>query len=423
MTDAQVQGLSVAFFVHSWNVKQADLINSLLRPTASTIVPQPEFPARPDATTPVKCVESLGSGYSFAYHQSLWDARRRVMRLVANHEQSTGTIFDAVLLTRLDVCPCQREPLAPSHFALSPGTRVRVGIFHTHCGLPRCPRPFGDHYFRQDATGRRFVAGEVASIFRDQMTPGKDAQSDQSYWRERHMPRSEDTMLLGTTSALHELSEGSFARLPNATLSMGGCDTHGYLALMYLAHFKESDMDVRYADKAEFIHMNRVLVRHELKGCSSAQLQQDPGRCFDLYCSRRPLVGYWAGIEVGRDLPWRQNVDGVSGRYTLPFLTPAPRCQANRSFPATICADDRQMCECNGTVIFTQRQGGRPPGRGPVLPPHLANGFCWSSDPSGRTKCDGRHGDSAPMMHKMCVCQPMLPLPDIELESHANLIR
>ena len=49
-------------------------------------------------------------------------------------------------------------------------------------------------------------------------------------------------MLIGTAIALHTLSSGALERMPNATLSMGVCDTHWYLALMLLVHFKSKQL-------------------------------------------------------------------------------------------------------------------------------------------------------------------------------------
>lgn len=131
------------------------------------------------------------------------------------------------------------------------------------------------------------------------------------------------------------------------------------------------------------------------------------GYCL-LHCSLHALLKlcavYVAGVEVGRSLHWRVNVDGVADQWKLPFFASAPRCAVNKALPARACAEDGSPCECNGTVVFTQARGGRPPGRGAKRSPHEAAGFCWESQ--GSTKCDGRYGDSAVMYHKQCVCRP-----------------
>jgi hypothetical protein len=172
---------------------------------------------------------------------------------------------------------------------------------------------------------------------------------------------------------------------------------------MLLLTFESRQMDVR-RDKEIFVNLNRVLVRHELGRCAAPELHADTRTCFDLFCATRPLVGYHAGVEVGRSMQWRVNVDNVADQWKLPFIMAAPRCKLDRTIEAVRCADDGQVCACNGTVVYTQARGGRVPGRGPPIPPRDADGFCWES--KGSTQCDGSYGDSAPMYRKHCVCRP-----------------
>ena len=225
LLDSPATDLRFDIFVHSWSVRLEQQITAALRPTRSKFEPQPAFPRLPFAPSlqhhllarRLRCHEVNRSGYSYVHHQSLWASRLRAMALVVEQEQSTGVKFDAVLLTRLDMCPCQREPLTAAPFRLLAGTVVRVGVFHPHCGLPVCGNPF-THDFVSDAEyGQRLAAGEVADL----VERGRKA------WRLRAQPRVEDTLLLGTAAALHNLSAAALRRLPNATLSMGECDTHG----------------------------------------------------------------------------------------------------------------------------------------------------------------------------------------------------
>ena len=140
-------GLAASIFVHSWSVRLEEHIKQTLRPVAAVFEPQPAFPRVPynpsfsnaSMATRLHCHEAKKrAGYSYVNHQSLWASRLRVMKLVVAHEQSSGLAFHAVLLTRLDMCPCQGEPITAAPFILPKGTAMRVGLFHAHCGLPFC---------------------------------------------------------------------------------------------------------------------------------------------------------------------------------------------------------------------------------------------------------------------------------------------
>ena len=101
------------------------------------------------------------------------------MQLVLQHEYDTGLKFDLVILTRLDLCPCQREPLVYSALALPPGKMIRVGIMGD--------KKLNDHRnFRDSYLSNESLQGRVAHL--------------------PQTPRADDTILLGTAEALHRLS-------------------------------------------------------------------------------------------------------------------------------------------------------------------------------------------------------------------------
>ena len=174
--------------VHSWNVELQSIIDEELRPTAAVYEAPRSFPRLPcamgNASSPrnnaptnrcpgvaegvrlsphawnvhpmfaiLACAEDArhmarngwaNAGYSYRNLQSQWYSRRSVMQLVLDDERRSGRAFDAVLLTRLDLCPCQAEPIRLERLLLGGGIELRVPLMknkaprraHTHA-VPR----------------------------------------------------------------------------------------------------------------------------------------------------------------------------------------------------------------------------------------------------------------------------------------------
>ena len=305
LLDAAVPGQQAVAFVHSWetNPNLTALVLSTLRPARHLFEAQPAFEAAPvsrdaagnvlidghDPLVHLECSDRNGShsggrGMSYVSLMSQWTSRLRAMRLVLAHEHATGTRFDLTLLTRLDVCPCQRAPLLFSSLALSPPKVMRVGLMRTMSGshLSTVSSRHWLHY--SDQHSRLYDSG----------------RSDGTLILDRHFreaARVDDLLLVGTTSALHTLTSAVVNQLPNMTLSLWSCDSHGVLAYATLRLFPTALVDVRVAGFAEYLPMNRVLSRYQHQHCMrNESLREDPAACFAQECAWREVFGTHAGF-------------------------------------------------------------------------------------------------------------------------------
>ena len=222
-----------------------------------------------------------GGGYSYVNLQSQWYSRRQSLEFVVRHERQTGKPFDVVILTRLDLCPCQRVPLAYELFTLSQGKVVRVGLM---------------------------AAGQSATDLLEEMALWSRARVADPHveplWpKPRGTPRADDSIVIGTGAALLAVAERMVASMWNVTVAFATCDPHLHLGLGLLLTLPTARMDVRTQDRM-YLFLNRVLIRNEMQDCAVTALRRQPEKCFELYCPWRPVVGYFAGVDLRRKPDW-----------------------------------------------------------------------------------------------------------------------
>ena len=224
-------------------------------------------------------MEHGGSVGSYRSILSQWTSRARVLKLVEAHERAMDTRFDIVILTRLDLCPCQSRLITFSELMLPESAVLRVGLMHKPSGLSQHARNFNDRFLNKQAH-----EGLVTAVW--------------------HPPRADDYVLVGTAQALGRLALGLVLHLPNSTASLGSCDPHGLLAVEMLRQFKREEMDVRDAlktapkERSFYLPFNRFLVRKELAACAKPEFHQKPANCFDRYCTGRLATGSKAGMHT-----------------------------------------------------------------------------------------------------------------------------
>lgn len=321
LLETSVRGQQVTTFVHSWSTGLRLLIERELRPTSSHFEAQVAFPDAPDLAHgampgKLRCASkgNADKHYPFRNLLSQWTSRLKVMTLVLAHQHATGFDFDIVLLTRLDSCPCQRDPIVADSpaFALLPGKLLRAGIMRKPKGSPPCRTPSCSRWLG----------------FRGNYLPAAALQ--RSAVPLHDPPRADDSLLLAASAvAMHSLVADIVANLPNTTLSLGGCDPHAHLAVAMLRCFRMEQLDVRVTGHEEYLHMNLVMVREWLGAhCATIPNLQRAGLhngCFERHCARQSLLGKQAGKAALEALPPPQTPRGSAETVTSQASSPPAR--------------------------------------------------------------------------------------------------
>ena len=246
----------VTTFLHSWHttLQIETRMVAALQP-AAYVFEAPLPGSNPNISCPVQ-------DYAF---RSMWNSRLGVLRLVRSHEEgSTGRRFNAVMLARLDLCPCQGAPIdAARSFHLPDAAVLRLGLFGWHKRLALPPR----HCPCGNTTG---LGGSCCKLFAEL--------------------RADDRVLLGRSGALQLIAQ----RLADGVVHQ--CDPHALLAQAVLQSIPWRELQVSVAgiageketlSETRYVPASIGLVRDSwpLVSCNSLRLTAKPHLCFNTFCA------------------------------------------------------------------------------------------------------------------------------------------